>query len=435
MKRQLIGSVFLWVVLSMAPARAQLNGVFGDLFTRILVDELQLSPGAHGNHFIAAADLANQTLTPSLNSLIAGNISSFPLSSTSAGVTFDFSSGQPVAVRESLGPIFTETGQTLGRKRFNFGVNHTVLSMDQFRGIPLSDMRFTFTHVDVTDDGQLGESPNESDTIDVFLNLDVDARITALYGTWGVTDHLDIGVAIPFVDIDLRGSAVARIDSFTFPNLGEANHNFGSDPMNPVLETTIPYGGSASGLGDVSLRVKYGLSLESSIKIAFLLDVRFATGDENDFLGSGEKNIRFTEIISKKIGGFTGHLNFGYEKREGELDSDELEFSIGFDQQLGKGLTWALDVLANTDLNDNETITLFPGSTSIFDRVGDGGVLREVDLSNIPERSNDNTVDASLGFRYAPTDHWSFLANMLIPLNDGGLRSEVVATIGVSANY
>ncbi len=417
------------------PARAQLNRVFEDLFNQILITDLRLSPGPHGNHFIEAAELANQTLTPSLNSLIAGNISSFPLSSTSLGVTFDFSSGKPVAVKESLGPIFAETGTTLGKNKLNLGVNHTNLTLDRLRGLPTEQIRFTFTHVDVTDDNTLGESPNESDTIDVSLNMDVDADISVLYASWGVTNHFDLSLAVPYVDVQVRGDALAEINSFTFANLGEANHNFGADPTLPVLVNTIPYGGSAAGIGDISFRMKYAFLRQSSVQLAFLLDVRFPTGDEADFLGSGDHSIRLAEILSKKIGSLTAHFNLAYEQRGAELDSDELEISLGFDQQLGNGLTWAADVLADFDINDKEAIELFPGGTTIVDRVGEGRVTRLVDLSNIPERSNDNTVNLSLGMRYAPLDHWSFLANVLVPLNDGGLRSEVVPTLGFSASF
>ncbi len=95
-------------------AHAQLNKVFENVFNDILDDQLLRSgsPGQHGTHFLEAANLANISLSPALNSLIASNVSSFPLSSTSAGVTFDFSTGQPVSITESMGPIFSETGKT-----------------------------------------------------------------------------------------------------------------------------------------------------------------------------------------------------------------------------------------------------------------------------------------------------------------------------------
>ena len=168
--------------------------------------------------------------------------------------------------------------------------------------------------------------------------------------------------------------------------------------------------------------------------IAAFLDVRLPTGKDADFLGTGKTNIRFAGIISKKIGDFTPHLNIGYDKRSADLDSDEFEFAVGFDQKIVSGLTFALDILGEIDVNSDDAIVLFPGIREIVDQPesGEGEARREIDLSNIPERDNDNVYNASFGFRYAPSANVILLGNILVPLNDGGLRSAVVPTIGLT---
>src|SRR5690554_1321380 len=126
------------------PVSAQkLNETFARIFERILIEDFRQSgtPDFHKDHYLPAADQANNSLTPALNSLIANNVSSFPLSSTTAGVLFDFSSGQPVTVRESYGPIFAESARTLGRGKFTAGLNATHLTLDHFRGVPLNNLR------------------------------------------------------------------------------------------------------------------------------------------------------------------------------------------------------------------------------------------------------------------------------------------------------
>ncbi|MFQ5674897.1 MAG: transporter [bacterium] len=415
-------------------ANAQLSTVFGKVFTDILADQLQRSgsPGQHGMHFIEAADLANSVLTPALNSLVANNVSSFPLSSTSAGVTFDFSTGQPVSITESLGPIFAETARTLGKGKINIGANFTYLSLSKFRGMDTNDIRFTFTHQDVTSDGTLGESPNESDTIDLNMDLDVNASIVALFATLGVTNSLDIGIAVPFINVSLSGTAQANVNSFTYAALGTANHNFGQDVNNPQLQTTSPYDESATGLGDIAFRLKYSFARGAGLDVAAFADLRLPTGDEDDFLGTGKTNFKISGVASKKIGDFTPHLNVAYDKRSAELDSDEFEFIFGFDQKVISGLTFAFDVLGEVDVNNDEVIELFPGTKTIVDRATNGQAIRKVDLSNIPERDNDNTYNASFGFRYAPSASVILLGNLLVPLNDGGLRSTVAPTVGLT---
>ena len=69
----------------------------------------------HDQHFQMASEVTSKRLSSALQSLITGNISSFPLSSTSSGSTFEFSEDGPVRVSESLGPIFAERGTTQGK--------------------------------------------------------------------------------------------------------------------------------------------------------------------------------------------------------------------------------------------------------------------------------------------------------------------------------
>ena len=417
---------------------AQLNQVFEDIFNKILIEKLTLSPGAHANHFIPAAENASENLTPALSSLIASNVSSFPLSSTIAGITFDFSTGQPVSVTESLGPILAETAETLGKGKVNVGFNFTYLDLSKFRGLETEEMKFAFTHQDVTSpyDNTLGDNPNESDLVGLTLGMDVNASIFAMFATIGITNNFDIGVAIPVININLRGEARAEIFSHTFTINDTANHRFNTDGADPLLKTGLPYDESATGLGDITIRLKYSFLRETGVDMAALVDLRPIPGDEENFMSTGSPNMRLSWIMSKKIGSFTPHLNMGYDRRWDSHDSDEFEFILGFDQKLAKGITFAAEILAEYDLEKKEKIELFPGTTNIVDRDLTKQVIgeRQIDLSNVPERDNDNTLNVSFGLRAAPSERVVFLGNVLIRLNDGGLRSTVVPTFGLTVS-
>ena len=436
-------------------AQDKLNTVFQNLFQQILGDEtgeggaLEIVNqfdaqgniiGNHAEHFIDASIEARDILTPALNSLIAGNVSSFPLSSTSAGVTFDFSTGQPVSIKESLGPIFAETGKTLGQKKFNIGLNYTYLDLTKFRGLDVDNLTFVFTHEDVGRAG-LGDSPNESDLLSVNLGLDINASIFAYAMTYGVTKNFDIGIALPVVNISMQGPATATINSFTLAQGGQANHLFqGGTRQEPRLQQNFGYSRSAFGIGDLAVRLKYSFQQGSGLNVAALLDMRLPTGDEEDFLGTGEANVRMVGIISQKFGDFTPHLNMAYDVRGADLDSDELEFALGFDQKLASGLTFAVDLLGELDLNSDEAI-VFPESVIITDQVKDanGEILvmneRTVEKTNIPARDNDSILNAAVGFRYSPAESLIFLGNALIALNESGLRSTIVPTFGVAFSF
>lgn len=448
-------ATFFWIgvlFLVATPAHAQLNTAFGDMFNFFLREQLQLNSDSHGEHYFPSATRANSELTPALNSMIASNISSFPLSSTTAGVTFDFSSGRPERITESLGPIFAEKAETIGKGKINLGVSYTYLSMDTFRGLSLGDMSYTFTHQDISPEtgelepegsNSLGYPAVESDFMVISPNLDINSSIFAFYFTAGITDNLDIGIALPIIQLSMEGTATAAITSFTFgqivpdnPDAQGAAHRFGGSQLNPVLQSSMDYNYTTNGIGDIAVRLKYHFLKGTGINVATLVDVRIPTGDETNFLGTGDLNTRVMAIVSGAPSTFNPHLNIGYDSRGGSLDSDEVEFVLGFDQKLSDTFTLAAEVLGTFDLNEDEAIVLSPGSVEIVEFFNNdsnlGQAQRVIDLSNIPDQSFDNTLDLAFGFRAAPSDKISLMGNVLIPLNDDGLRSSVVPTIAVN---
>ena len=444
----------LLFLVSALNAQTPLDRIFGDdIFHKILGDQdnpeegkLEFNPeqaNDHRRHYIPSSRAADSILVPNLKRLIAGNISSFPVSSTAVGVSFDFSSGRPVSISESLGPIFAETGRTLGKGRVNIGMNYNFLDLTKFRGIRTKDIRFTFVHEDVNknspDNQGLGDLQPESDLLDIFLDLNVNANIFAFYATIGILDNLDLGIALPVVNISINGEAEAVIRSFTHTATGQAEHHFGGDiHKDPVLIFNQPYSGDAFGIGDLIARLKYAVLTESEIDIAALLDVKLPTGKEEDFLGTGETNVRLTGIMSAKLDNTTPHLNIGYDYRRGKFDSDELEFAIGLDHKLARGVTLALDLLGQIDLFKKDALKFEYNDTPLevtYLPTSGGERTETIDQTNIPIRDYDHILNAAVGFRYAPSDNFILLSNFLLPVNDGGLRANVAYTIGFAASF
>jgi len=436
MKRHGVCLAGLLALIFASPTYAQLDKVFNRVFDQVLREDLKLSPGVHARHYFDAAASADMVLTPGLNALIAGNVSSFPLTSTIAGVTYDFSTGRPVPITESLGPIFAETAETLGKSKLNLGFEYTYLNLNKFRGLDTKDIRFTFAHEDVLKDGKpLGDDPFELDLIDVNLGLDASASIFAFFLTFGVLNNFDVGVAVPVVNVGLSGEAQAVIRG---PSSGIFHSFAGGTARNPNVLVREAYDESATGLGDIALRLKYSLVRGPEINLGWLVDVRLPTGKKEDFLGTGETNVKIALIASRKIAQFTPHLNLGYDRRPGALDSDELEFIAGFDQKMAEGLTLAVDFLGEIDVTNDDDISFFPEETLTIVEKQPGlnlTINRLEDLTNIPQRGDDNTLSASFGVRVAPSENVLFLGNILVPMNDGGLRSSVAPTLGVTVNF
>jgi hypothetical protein len=263
----------------------------------------------HGQHFLPANVASSQAVINSLNNFIGSSVSSFPLSSSTAGVTFDFSSGKPVPTSTSFGPIYSERAQTLGQGRINMGLNFTYIKFAKMRGIATENLRLTFTHEDVGDPG-MGDSDNEFDVMDFYMNLDVTASVFAVYFTYGITDRFDIGVAVPFTNVHIKTTPTAAMNSFTFVHNDSANHFFDGTRAEPILTSNpTPIDDDATGVGDIAIRAKYNFVREKTIDFGALLEYRLATGDAENFLGSGYSQLRTAVIFSKILGNFSPHLN------------------------------------------------------------------------------------------------------------------------------
>ncbi|MCH7680665.1 hypothetical protein IID10_15085, partial [candidate division KSB1 bacterium] len=134
--------VAVWLIVALAPSQTvvgqSLRDKIGNIFSDVLEIELA-GPGEHGTHFKAANVASSEATINSFANFIAANIASFPLGSTEAGLTFDFSTGQPVSTTTSMGPIFSERAQTLGKGRFSLGLNLSFLNFSKLRGLKTED--------------------------------------------------------------------------------------------------------------------------------------------------------------------------------------------------------------------------------------------------------------------------------------------------------
>ncbi|MEE8193270.1 MAG: hypothetical protein V3T74_11025, partial [Gemmatimonadales bacterium] len=311
-----------------------------------------ISVQVHGAHFVPAAVESNGTLISFLTSAIGTNIANIPISATSSGQTFKFVGGVPVPTATSPGPIFAERAQTLGRGRVLVGATINVVNLKTVRGVDLDNVLLNFTHENVDFEGcdaalggdcsLMGIPGLENEFIQ--LNMSMDLNVTAAFFvlTYGLFDWMDVGVAVPIVSTSLRGFSEAQVVPFGGP---EATHFFAGTPTNPELSDTRFVEGSASGLGDIAARLKVGFSQSENVGFGILADARFATGSEEDLLGSGDTSIRGLGIVSARFGGFSPHANVGYVYRSGELQNDAVLATIGFDQVLASWATLAADLI------------------------------------------------------------------------------------------
>ena len=382
----------------------------------------------HGDHFIPSEAESNGALVNVFTDAIASNISNFPLSSTVSSETFRLVGGVPTPTSNSFGPIFAERAQTLGRGRFDVGFSYSAISFDRIRGTPMDDIDLSFVHQNIDSPGctaffgedcALQGTPRfEHDVIQLELDLSIQAEIYAFNMTFGVLDWLDVGVAVPVVQLGIDGSSVATV----IPSqVDDPQHFFGGTQAEPILSTSGSTSGATTGLGDVAARVKARITDGEQADIGILGEIKIPTGREEDFLGTGETSVRALFIGSATLGEFAPHVNFGYMYRGGEGVSDSFQLAAGFDQRLSDWSTFVIDLLGDFKMGDS---LRFPEPFAY-----DAPIVRTVERANVPN-IRDDILDAAVGFKFRTSGGVVLWTNALVALNDGGMRSNIVATFG-----
>jgi hypothetical protein len=313
LKRLCIG-VFVSVMLT-TPVMAQqqprtLSTLFEDIFgpSGLIVssDEVLVDGTNHAAHFNSAFQSDFRLMNIALTSQLAA----VPLPSPASGFTyrFDPETGTFVRSTTSFGPILTERGETIGKGRLAFGFSHQYFSFDRLDGVRLTNVPAVFTH----DDFQAGGGRSDV----VFTQNTIKANVTQFSGalTYGLTERVDIALAVPIISTQLSLISNARIYRVgTGQNTGV--HYFrGEAGIDGRGDTNQFFAeGSAAGIGDIVIRAKGTVMKEGTRALAVGLDMRLPTGDEQNLLGAGAMGLRGFAAFSTSIGQFAPHVNVGYQ--------------------------------------------------------------------------------------------------------------------------
>jgi hypothetical protein len=378
----------------------------------------------HSTHFIGSSVAANGQILGFLNGAIGATLGSIPISASTSGATFRFVNGAPVSTATSAGPIFAERAQTLGRGGLLLGFNTTHIGFDHVRGTSLKDINFNFAHADAGQPG-LGDFASEYDYINVRPSIQINLQSTAVFATYGITDRLDFGVAVPVVYSSLKASSVATIKNWTGTVTGL--HYFGTDTTNKQYTTNTSVSGSHVGIGDVAVRAKLNIVQTDKVGFSIMGDGRMPTGDADNFTGTGHLGIRALGILSARLGNFSPHVNGGYAFRSGDTQSDAVLLTAGFDQLLGRQTTLAIDLISELPTGSNplvlpETITYsfsHPGTLA---------------ATNIPDRT-DNIINLSAGAKFV-LGGATLVVNGILPFGNGGMQDRSgIFTLGLEHTF
>ena len=459
--------------------RLPLSEILTNLFGNTIVLAPSSTPEvpSHSAHFKPGPE---QLKTPEqFNQQIVTQLSTFPFGSSSGGFTYKYDPTLGTFSRssESFGPLFAERALTIGRERGSLGVAYQRSTYDTFEGKNLRqrDIKFYIQHTDCcgktqnglpVPDGTLLNPAFEGDIIEAALSLDLTTNTVVFSATYGLTDRLDLGVAVPLVTVDVNASiraTIQRIATAANPTL----HVFeGDNPDQHVFALS----GHAAGLGDVMVRAKYNFLTLKGGGLAAALDVRTPTGDESNLLGTGALQAKLYGIASIAVGKFSPHGNAGYMRTghgvfsdlSGEvLDlslHDEWNYTAGFDLAVSPRLTLIADVIGRSirgqgRLREADTVFDFveagpggTGGTGGGGGGGGGGTGSGGSTTNRPiehttrtqfrlEPGNLNIALGSTGVRFNPFRKMLVSANLLFGLTQAGLRDRVTPVISIDYSF
>lgn len=405
-----------------------------------------------------------------LDSAIAKQVALLPLASPSSGFTYSWDSGSKtfLSTTDSFGPIFSERAETVGRHRVFLGVTYQYFRFSSLDGVGLKEFPVVLTQQDDTIDvpGRTcsfnGDNTTDCnfirDVVRTSNRIDFKIHQFTSFVTFGLTNRIDISVAIPIENVRLgmySGATIVRNE-----NPVQKDHAFPPRDDCPATCLFRPFSSveSASGIGDISLRVKGTAWKGERAALALGVDVRLPTGDQLNFLGAGAAGVRPFFVWSyRPVSSETSrqwwrrispHVFVGYEANgssvlAGDISTgqkerlpSQLTYSGGADVWLTHWFTAAFDLVGQEVFQARRTsVTTFiePGPCDNFACQNPGPSAHDPDLAQVT--GSYNATNASVGWKVRPVAGLLITGNALIKLNEGGLRANVIPLVGISYTF
>ena len=352
------------------------------------------------------------------NQTFATQIGQLPLATPASGFIYTrtVSGGSVVyhASQESFGPLVAERFETMGRHRIYIAFVYQRFAFDKLDGNDLGSLPIVFTFPSAQSAQVITQTTNR---IDSKLNQYV------VFASYGVSNSVDVSVAVPINRVSLGVSTTGKEFSTTTP----ATASF-----------TQFLGGEASGFGDVVLAGKGTLRKTDRYGVAAGMELRLPSGDEQNFLGSGAVGIKPYLVVGRR-GKIAPHFNLMYQwNSRSSLNRDSagheqnlpgyLGYTVGADMGIKPWFTLIADLVGQHYFN-SPRIT---ASIAVPEPVN--GV--QTSFKTITPTQGDYDLDnIAIGIKLNPWRKLLLIGNVTTTLNDGGLRSRVVPLVGASYSF
>lgn len=373
--RRVVFALTMLFALSAVPAVAQesVAEILSFLVTNQAVDTGDASRDR------AAAEAASTALSRAL--LVS--LSTLPITSSSGGFVYRFNPALGTIERASgnFAPLFVENALPAGEGAASVGLAFQFSRFTTLDGLDLRDGTLVTTSNRFVD---------ESDAFDVeTLTLRLRTMTATIWGTYGITDRLEVSAALPLVGLSLEGE---RVDTYR-----------GTRYLQASAEVT------SFGLGDVLVRGKTLVAAGAGGGVSIGGELRLPTGRSEDLTGGGSTGLRLFTAGSAQDGAISIHGQAGWGT--GGV-ADQVDYAAALAVAVTPRVTVAGELLGRL-LQDTGRLGL-----AVAPHPTISGVMTSR-LSATEGRIHVARIAG--GLKWNVTDSWLLTGSITLPVTDTGL--------------
>jgi hypothetical protein len=324
-------------------------------------------------------------------------LATLPITTSSGGFSFRFNPtlGTAERVTQTFGPFFVDRASTVGRGQASISITFKHSSYVSLDNRSLGDGTLVTTANKFRDEN----APFDVDA----LSMTVRSNTVTVFGNYGLANRLDIGVAVPIVQLSLSGE---RVNTYRGDSFVEARGS-----------------GQTSGLADIAVRSKVQLLRSDSSQLAADFEVRLPTGAVEDLRGAGRASYKGSVIASAGVGPVEGHVN------------SSLTFGgISREEGIGGALTVAasnrLTLSAETVVRRIEALHGFNAVAQPNPQIAGMDTIRL-----LPTGGATTTMTAVGGFRWNLTSTWLLNGYVAVPVTNGGLKARPIPALALDYSF
>ena len=382
------------LLLTSTPALAQTTGTpqtVEEILTFLVTNQ-----GVETSDFDRDREAAAATSVTLSRALLTA-VATLPVATSSSGFSYRLNPALGTVERasETFGPIFVERALTAGAGQASLGFTFRQATFHSLDGNDLRDGAF------VTVANQFADEPSPFDV--ETLTLRITTRTATFFGNLGITDRVDVGVAVPLVRLDIEGS---RLNTYRGRTLLQAR---------ATAETV--------GLADVAVRSKVRLTGDGPGSVAAGVEVRLPTGREEDLLGAGDLALRFSGLASYEAGAASVHGNF-------TVGTGGVGREVSYGGAVAVAASPRVTVIGEVVGRRIDGIQRISSVVAPHPRIAGVQTIRLA-----PTGENQMTSFAVAGFKWNLTGTWLVHGNVLMPLTDNGLTARLTPSVALDYSF